>query len=131
MQTRRVLSIGQCAADHYSIATVLQERFAVEVTPAATEAEAVDLLRTGDYALVLVNRIFDADGTSGLEVIPRLRELKRAPPVMLVSNFYASQQQAEALGAVPGFGKGNLHDPETHAQLAKYLATGASADESK
>ena len=131
MTAKRVLSLGQCATDHYAISRALERHFAVEVIAAAYESEAMELLRNGGFELVLINRILDADGSSGLEVIPRLCELPNAPPVMLVSNFYASQHQAEAMGAVPGFGKGSLDDMETIERLRQYLAGDASGEEAK
>ena len=131
MTAKRVLNIGQCGTDHHRISNCLQKQFGAEVTRAATEDEAVELLRAGSYDLVLVNRILDADGSSGLEVIGRICTSTNPPPVMLVSDFYASQQQAEAAGAVPGFGKGNLYDSETIQRLGKYLATNHSSDKNE
>jgi CheY-like chemotaxis protein len=131
MAPKRVLSIGQCATDHYAISSALEGHFPVEVIAATGEAEAMELLRDGSFELVLINRILDADGSSGLEVIQRLRELANAPPVMLVSNFHASQRQAEATGAVPGFGKGNLHEAATIELLGKYLSSDTSGEEAK
>jgi two-component system chemotaxis response regulator CheY len=60
--------------------------------------------------LVLVNRIGDDDGASGLELI---RTIKADPAlstlhVMLVSNFADAQTEAIGLGALPGFGKSEL-----------------------
>jgi hypothetical protein len=45
---------------------------------------------------------------------------------MLVSDFPAAQQQAVALGAVPGFGKAALGAPDTARRLAAVL--GGTAD---
>ena len=77
---------------------------------------AVEAVRQGDFDLVLVNRILDADGSSGLALV---RELKQTDeprvantPVMLVSNFAEARHQAEALGALPGFGKDDLYAPK-------------------
>jgi len=122
MPKKRVLSIGQCAADDFRITQMLREHFDAEVIMAATEDEALASLRQGSYDLILVNRILDANGTSGLSLISQIQtSLDHPPPIMLVTNYSEFQQEAEQLGAVPGFGKGSLYAQETVERLAKYL----------
>jgi two-component system chemotaxis response regulator CheY len=123
MPARRVLSVGQCGFDHGNIARLLQGAFGAEVLPADSASEALSLLRRQPVQLVLVNRLFDHDGASGLDFI---RELKRDEqlchiPVMLVSNHPEAQAEAVAAGAVPGFGKSALGQPRIREQLAVYL----------
>jgi two-component system chemotaxis response regulator CheY len=72
-----------------------------------------------------VNRVSDADGSPGIELI---RALKADPglagvPVMLVSNYADAQAQAVALGALPGFGKADLTAPETTEKLRSALGS--------
>src|SRR5262245_41631994 len=107
MTTKRVLNVGQCYADQGSILRTLRKAFAVEVVAADTTAEAIQILRRESFALVLVNRVLDSDGTAGLELIRQVRteEGLRPVPVMLVSNYEDAQAEAVAAGAVPGFGK--------------------------
>jgi CheY-like chemotaxis protein len=123
LMAKRVLSVGQCMADHTGIAWTLRQHFAAEVVPADTAAEALDRLRQEPFDLVLVNRIFDADGDSGLDVIRRLQanEKLRHVPVMLVSNYPEPQRQAQELGAKPGFGKAALCEAPTIARLQAFL----------
>ncbi|HEY1379641.1 MAG TPA: response regulator [Gemmataceae bacterium] len=121
MAGRKVLSVGQCGADHPAIARLVR-RFGADVVPADSAEEAVAELRGSAYDLVLVNRILDRGG-SGLDLIARLKtdaELARVP-VMLVSDYPSAQAQAVALGAVPGFGKAALSSPETARRLAAAL----------
>src|SRR4051794_6307159 len=101
----RVLSVGQCHFDHGNISRVLSSQFSAEVVPAATADEALSALRQGGFALVLVNRVFDSDGGSGLELIREIAGSPGSAPVMLVSNFEDAQARAVAAGAVRGFGK--------------------------
>jgi two-component system chemotaxis response regulator CheY len=120
---KRVLSVGQCGADNWSISRTLEKAFAVEVVPAATSREALDRLRQESFALVLVNRIFDVDGASGLDLIRHVKadnELA-ATPIILVSNYADAQQQAVAAGAAPGFGKAALGSPEMQNRLRVFL----------
>jgi CheY-like chemotaxis protein len=72
---------------------------------------------------VLVNRVLDADGSSGLELIRALKaeEQLRDVPVLLVSNYEDAQAQAVQAGAVPGFGKAELGQPHMLACVEPYL----------
>jgi CheY-like chemotaxis protein len=111
MNAKRILSIGQCGADHYSISTFLQSHFEnIEVDPVASAADAVAALQSRPYDLVLVNRRLDIDGSSGIDIIRRLKkDAAWAPlPMMLVSNHADAQKEAKAAGALPGIGKANL-----------------------
>lgn len=119
-----VLSVGQCGFDNGNIGRVLAEFFGADVQTAATSEQALGAVRDGWFDLVLVNRVFDANGDSGLELIRKLQALEetRATPVMLVSNYADAQDAAVALGARPGFGKNALTQPETRAALAGVLS---------
>lgn len=123
MAAKRVLSVGQCSADHGSISWMLRSNFDAEVTPAATAADALAELGRGGYDLVLVNRVFDSDGSSGVQFIEQIKAVDRLKnvPVMLVSNFDDAQQEAARRGALPGFGKNALRQPATLETLKKVL----------
>ena len=106
MSSKRVLSIGQCAADHAAISRVFQQFFAVEIVAADSWQQSQSILGEQECHLILVNRVLDGDGSSGVEII---KQLKSSPdPVMLVSNYDDAQLQAVQLGAVRGFGKAAL-----------------------
>ena len=119
----RILDVGQCDFDDDNISRMLSEEFDADVERASTGEEAFRAVRAGHYDLVLVNRILDADGASGLDVIQRLlsNEDTRATPTMLVSNYADPQHAAVTLGATRGFGKNALTSPETRDQLASLL----------
>jgi two-component system chemotaxis response regulator CheY len=123
MTVKHVLSVGQCFADHSAISHTIRQHFDAEVVGAATEAEVLEKLRHQPFALVLVNRVLDADRSSGLKLITRLKEEEelRNIPVMLVSNYEDSQRDAVAHGALPGFGKAALGQPRTVARLKAVL----------
>ncbi len=125
----QVLSYGQCAADRYGIERLVRGALAAEVTSVNTAHEALDALRRGGYALVLVNRV-PAYGGSGLELIARLKSDPALGhiPVMLVSDLADAQREAEALGAVPGFGKAQLSSPATRRRLEDALIGGAARE---
>ena len=128
MSAKRVLSLGQCSADHSSISWLLRERFGAEMVAAQTPREAWDELQRRDYDLVLVNRLLNGGG-SGLDFITRLKSdgAVAQVPVMLVSDREDAQQQAVANGALPGFGKAALRSPTTVQCLAAVLGDGDGA----
>jgi two-component system chemotaxis response regulator CheY len=123
MPGKQVLSIGQCGADHAALSWALGQDFDAEVVRADSLDDALDKLRSRRFALVLVNRVLDADGSSGLDLIRHLKAEKdlAAVPVMLVSNYPEAQEEAVEAGAIPGFGKGRLGQPEMVAAVSDYL----------
>jgi len=123
MSKKKVLSVGQCFADHGAMRRTFQKHFGAEVVGADDGAEALALLQREPFALVLVNRVLDADGSSGLDVLRQIRadEKGTAVPVMLVSNFEDAQAQAERAGAVRGFGKAALGQPAMLARVRPFL----------
>jgi two-component system chemotaxis response regulator CheY len=121
---KSVLAIGNCSYDHGNLAAAIREHFDAHVTAASQPEEALEMLAEGPFDLVLVNRILSSDGSSGVDLIRRLKADARLAglPVMLVSNFSDAQQQAVAVGAEPGFGKKALDSPETIAKLKAHLS---------
>ncbi len=123
MTSKRVLSVGQCGADHGKIVRTLLP-FNVDIVPAATTAEALAQLREKPFALVLVNRVYDADGSSGMELVRQIKGdvALLGVPVMLVSNHDDAQKEAVQAGAVPGFGKSALYGPPVAERVRPFLA---------
>jgi CheY-like chemotaxis protein len=121
---KRVLNVGQCGPDHHSISTFLKRHFDVEVATVDSQEEALQAVQDESFDLVLLNRIFDATGTEGMETLRQLK-LDTATseiPVMLVSNFADAQEAAVAEGALPGFGKSALDSPDTRDRLQNLLS---------
>lgn len=124
MANKRVLNVGHCGLDHPAITRVIQQNFSAEVAGVATAEAALEALRAADYDVVLVNRIFDTDGGSGLELIKKIKadpELQKTP-VLLVSNYADWQAEAVKVGAAKGFGKNALGQPSMVDALRPYLA---------
>src|SRR5262245_51322997 len=123
MSGKRILSVGQCAADHGGITRLVRTSFTADVVPSDSVADALSRLRHEAFDLVLVNRVFDVTTESGLEMIRQVKadpEL-RGVSIMLVSNYPEAQAEAVAAGAIPGFGKSALHARETVDLLRPYL----------
>jgi len=122
--TKRVLDVGQCAFDHASIRRLIEGHFDAAVAQAHGADDALSQLRSGPFDLVLINRVLDADGSDGVEIVAQMKadpEL-RSVPVMLVTNYQEHQQRAVEAGAEPGFGKSELASPETRERLEAFLA---------
>ncbi len=121
--SKKVLSVGQCAADQASISTVLRG-LGAEVDGSGTIQDALEVLSQEPYDLVLVNRILDATDDEGIELVKRMQDSPylRDVPVMVVSNFDSAQIEAVSMGAVQGFGKAALDEPATATLLSKYLS---------
>lgn len=123
MSRKRVLAVGNCAADHFSIQSAIGRTFDAELEAAADIDRAMQALRGGRFDLVLVNRVIDLTHEPGVALI---RTVKGDPelamtPIMLISNLPDAQAEAEAAGAVPGFGKASLNSPEAVERLAAHL----------
>jgi len=117
----KILDVGQCGFDGPRMARLWREALGAEVQCAATGDDAVEMLQSNDFDVVLVNRLLDADGSSGLVVIKQVLELGLKIPVMLVSDLPEAQDAAVRLGAVRGFGKAHLGERST-LELVSHVA---------
>jgi len=122
MTQKKVVAAGNCMADHGSLSRLLAD-FNAELVGVDTADELQAALRQGDVDLVLVNRVFDRNGASGVGVVGDICAQENTPPVMLISNYADAQQQAEQAGALPGFGKAALHEEATLQKLRSVLHT--------
>lgn len=120
---RCVLEIGNCSADYASLRQLVHGQLGAELQRAATWAEAQQKLKAETYDLILVNRILDEDGSDGLDVIRKIKEIPSAgaTPVMMITNYSQYQDLAVEAGGVPGFGKSALQTPATVQLLQQYL----------
>jgi len=117
---KRVLSIGNCNYDFSTLTTALEKNYQVELQSVDTAEEATKAVKDGQYDLIVVNRLFDVNGESGIELIKKLKPTVKAP-MMLISNYPEYQQQAIAAGAVPGFGKKAVGKPALLEVVGEYL----------
>jgi response regulator RpfG family c-di-GMP phosphodiesterase len=120
-----VISVGQCGYDNSRIRSLIRSiDSTVEIKETDSHQETMEVLTSlGEAALVLVNRVFDMDGSSGMDLISQLKSKESefaAIPVMLVSNYEKSQAEAIANGAIPGFGKSELQSVETRQKMNRF-----------
>ena len=121
--TRKVLDVGQCNADNYRISELLNQHFDVQLHRSHSLTHAIEATSKTTYDLILINRLLDADGSAGMDVLAslKLNPSSADTPVMIVSNFQDAQDLAIQNGAVAGFGKAELDSAETLAKLKQYL----------
>lgn len=124
--SRAVLSVGQCQYDHGRISRELAAAFDVRVDGVDTASQALAAAASQRYDLILINRVLDVDGSSGLELLRQLRELSEgaSAAVMLVSNYPDAHDSAVALGGVRGFGKADLGMNVVRECVQPYLGDG-------
>ena len=118
--------MGQCGYDNSRIRSLIRSiDSTVEIKETDSHQETMEVLASlGEAALVLVNRVFDMDGSSGMDLISQLKSKESefaAIPVMLVSNYEKSQAEAIANGAISGFGKSELQSVETRRKIESVL----------
>jgi DNA-binding NtrC family response regulator len=117
-----VLSVGQCGFDDSRLSSLVRDTLGASMDRAHNADDARRKLAEKKYDLVLLNRIFDGDGQSGIAFVTEIRRQDNPPPVILVSDYGDAQQAAVANGAMPGFGKSSLSSPQTAACLKKALS---------
>lgn len=125
MPITHIALVGHCGFDSGSLS-----RFAKQAAPDAevtrvNDQAALDALAK-PTTLLLVNRVLDGRfeaGGSGVELIRALQGSDNAPPAMLISNYEDAQQEAEAAGALPGFGKSQVGDAGTLKHLTDLVAS--------
>jgi ActR/RegA family two-component response regulator len=118
----KILDVGQCGFDGPRLRRMLRERLEADVDCADTLDEALEQAAKYAYDLVLVNRVFNADRSSGLAAIAALHQAYPELKLMLVSDRPDAQMEAVALGACMGFGKSALGDEATVNLLCGCLA---------
>lgn len=126
---KRVLDVGNCAADHAAIRTLIERGFDATVTRAHGEQDTLAVLRSEHFDLVLVNRLLDRGG-EGMQVISRIRNEPdlAGVPIMLVTDYPEHQRAAVEAGAEYGFGKSELLTSQTREKLQRFLQPNGGQD---
>lgn len=120
---KKIMSVGQCNPDHNALANFLTKNFECNIIRIDSTEDAVTALQNQSVDLVLVNRKLDVDYTDGTILIEKMQKdskLKQIP-IMLISNYLESQEEAIRLGAVKGFGKLEYQSEETIKRVAETL----------
>ncbi len=111
--------IGHCGFDSSSLT-----RLAQQIAPDAQVLRVNKHKNLPDIthpkALWLVNRALDGqfDAADGIELITQINATPTPPQLLLVSNFPDAQANAQAAGALPGFGKNDLNNSQLATRIA-------------
>lgn len=125
-----VVSVGQCGFDNGQMRDLIRSLDpSLEMRVADDFEETLDQLASaqGRIRLVLVNRVLDVDGSSGIDLIRKIRASADRfgnIPLMLVSDREPAQAQAIAEGALPGFGKSALRSAQTRDRVRQAIESG-------
>lgn len=111
--SKRILLVGHCGVDgprlQSEIGSFLNDADVVRINSATDLKRAVD----EGAALLLVNR--EPLGFQPKDGIDLIREIHAKHPdqkMMLVSDYEDAQEEAEQIGAMPGFGKRDIGSPK-------------------
>ncbi len=107
-----IVLVGHCWPDRLGLRSAVRRALpGVRIARANNMRTLAGHLGSG--AILLVNRKLDGrfDTRNGIELIHRLAA--GGEKAILVSNLSEAQADAVAAGALPGFGKSQLHDAAT------------------
>jgi ActR/RegA family two-component response regulator len=115
---RKVVLVGHCGFDEGSLKRAVSAALPGIAVTSANDNKALAAFDGAD-ALLLVNRVLDGrfGSDSGIDLIRELADRQHSPRMMLISNYTDAQAQAVEAGALPGFGKSDLGDPDTVKKL--------------
>jgi two-component system, chemotaxis family, chemotaxis protein CheY len=115
----RILLVGHCRPDAWLLKGAVER--AIPDADIVMVSSSADLDRELEAAhLLLVNRVMDGyfEHSLGQALIRALKpRLGARASLILVSNLPDAQAEAVAAGALPGFGKSDLHSDDTRQRL--------------
>ena len=118
-EAKGVALVGHCGPDSWMLKSMIKRTLPdaeVYKVDSAKELEKT----IGRTRVLLVNRVLGGRfGTSsGVELIRDLvSQNGDGPAAILISNYEDAQAEAEAAGALPGFGKSGLNSPSVAERL--------------
>ncbi len=118
-----VTLVGHCGPDSSFLRMAVSSAApGATVKMADTNGELSDVLSSGSD-LLLFNRVLES-GFSDSDGVALLRQTKADHPdqkVLMVSNFPQTQQEAEAAGALEGFGKNDISNGKASERIKAAL----------
>ncbi len=110
---RRVVLVGHCGGDTAYLRMAVKSALGDSEFISADDNQSLQKALAADPDLVLLNRKlgwgFEPD--MGVDMIPQLSPSYSKTRFMLISNYPAAQLDAQAAGAIPGFGKREIGTP--------------------
>lgn len=118
-----IVLVGHCGPDSYALRSAVGRAVPGAQIVAADDGDTLaQHLPKAD--LLLVNRLLEGgafETHSGIELIAGLTATS-AIRCMLISNLADAQAEAEAAGALPGFGKAEMYSDEARERIRTALA---------
>jgi len=115
----KITLVGHCGVDGPRLQAQIAEIVdAAEVTT-ANDPDQLKAVLDGGVDLLLFNRElgFGFKDIEGVEVMQKVHASHPTVKLMLISDYPEAQAAAEAIGAVPGFGKADLGTPKVKKML--------------
>ncbi len=115
-----VVLVGHCGADAWSLEQAVRSAAPhVKLVTAYSQNELQKLARPD--VLWLINRSLGGfNAPQGVDLIRQFHS-PTGPRMMLISNYADAQSQAVDAGALPGFGKSDLHQAATLEMLQQAI----------
>ncbi len=114
----KVVLVGHCGFDQASISRAVSAALPGIAIESAYDTAGLNV-HSGPDVLMLINRVLDgrfATG-SGVDLVADLSDGGTPPLMMLISNYPDAQAKAVQAGALEGFGKNELGQPQTVRKL--------------
>ncbi len=119
-QNYNIALVGHCGPDAFALKSSIMGFLPGSQVEMLGSLSAFQT-RMSEFDLCLVNRVLDGQfpDESGIELIKTLHATH--PPMMLISNFPESLQEAVDAGGVMGFGKRGMRSEEARIALNNAL----------
>ncbi len=120
--SQRIVLVGHCGVDGPRIKTQVESIIGgAQVSMANDPAELERAAEGAD--LLMFNRELGVgfNDTEGVEAMKELRKKHPDVKMMLISDYPDAQAQAQAAGAVKGFGKADLGSPKVETAVKNAL----------
>ena len=124
MPVKQIYLVGHCGSDAFALKLAVEKAADGRDIPVRTAIETDEhVTAASSDTLLLINRQLGnmLRRTTGIEFINQMLKRDDPPRMMLVTNYDDAQQQAIDAGAFPGFGKSQVHKPETKAKLQRVI----------
>ncbi|MEM7808401.1 MAG: hypothetical protein AAF561_09845 [Planctomycetota bacterium] len=118
-----VTLVGHCGPDSSFLRMAVSSAApGATVTMADTNQQLADVLENGSD-LLLFNRVLESgfDDSDGVALLKQTKAANPGLKVLMVSNFPQTQQEAEAAGAVEGFGKNDISSGKASERIKAAL----------
>jgi DNA-binding NarL/FixJ family response regulator len=122
-QTHTIVLVGHCGPDSSFLRMAASGAAPGSIVGMADSEAELDAAVEKGVDLLLFNRVmeFGFDERDGVALLARTRQKHPELTAMMISNYPEAQQAAEAVGAVPGFGKRDVGSDKSRQRIRQAL----------